>query len=466
MLWGGRFEAPPHPEALRLTSSIGDMRLLEHDVAATKAHARALVEAGLLEPDEVSKIDNVLDELVEQRGGDSTAPPGDVEDVHSFVEKVLIDRLGETGARIHAGRSRNDLVATDLRLWCRDAAGEILGLVVDLLDVIAALGEEHAEAVMPGYTHLQRAQPVSLGFHLLAHGFALARDERRFAAALDAANTSALGAGALAGTTLPLDPARVAAELRFPEVFGNAMDAVSDRDFACELVYAAALCGVHLSRLAEEIALWTTAEFGFARLPDEWSTGSSMMPQKRNPDLAELVRGRAAGGIADATGMLCLLKGLPLAYNRDLQEDKGFLFAAVDRVVSSLVAMKHLLAAIRFDRERLAEAAAAGSAWATDLAESLVQRGVPFRDAHAAIGSLVATLEATGGDLASASPAELQRHHDELRAADAGFADPRAGLYARDGVGGTHPDRVREQAKHLRAVARDLAGAPAEGASS
>ena len=466
MLWGGRFEAPPHPEALRLTSSIGDMRLLEHDVAATKAHARALAEAGLLEPDEVSKIDNVLDELVEQRRGLSTAPPCDVEDVHSFVEKVLIDRLGETGARIHAGRSRNDLVATDLRLWCRDAAGEILGLVVDLLDVIAALGEEHAEVVMPGYTHLQRAQPVSLGFHLLAHGFALARDGRRFAAALDAANTSALGAGALAGTTLPLDPARVAAELRFPEVFGNAMDAVSDRDFACDLVYAAALCGVHLSRLAEEIALWTTAEFGFARLPDEWSTGSSMMPQKRNPDLAELARGRAAGGIADATGMLCLLKGLPLAYNRDLQEDKGFLFSAVDRVASSLVAMKHLLAAIRFDRERLAEAAAAGSAWATDLAESLVQRGVPFRDAHAAIGSLVATLEATGGDLASASPAELQRHHDELRAADAEFADPRAGLYARDGVGGTHPDRVREQAKQLRAVARDLARVPLEAAGS
>jgi argininosuccinate lyase len=275
-----------------------------------------------------------------------------------------------------------------------------------------------------------------------------------------------MGAGAIAGTTLPLDPARVASQLRFPEVFDNAMDAVSDRDFACDLVYAAALCGVHLSRLAEEIVLWTTAEFGFARLPDEWSTGSSMMPQKRNPDLAELVRGRAAGGIADATGLLCLLKGLPLAYNRDLQEDKGFLFPAVDRVASSLVAMTQLLEAIRFDRERLAEAAKDGSAWATDLAECLVQRGVPFRNAHAAVGSLVATLEARGGDLASASPAELQQHHVDFRGDDAGLADPRAGLYGRGGIGGTHPDRVREQAEQLRTVARELARVPAEAAGS
>jgi argininosuccinate lyase len=463
MLWGGRFEAPPHPEALRLTSSIGvDVRLLEHDVAVTKAHARALAEAGLLEPDEVSRIDNVLHELVEEWRGDSKAAPGEVEDVHSFIERVLTERLGETGARIHAGRSRNDLVATDLRLWCRDAAGEILSLVVDLLDVIAVRGEEYAEAVMPGYTHLQRAQPVSLGFHLLAHGFAIARDGRRFAAALHSANASAMGAGALAGTTLPLDPARIAAQLGFPGVFDNAMDAVSDRDFACDLVYAAALCGVHLSRLAEEIVLWTTAEFGFARLPDEWSTGSSMMPQKRNPDLAELVRGRSAGGIADVTGLLCLLKGLPLAYDRDLQEDKAFLFPAVDRVASSLVAVKHLLAVIRFDRERLAEAAEAGSAWATDLAESLVQRGVPFRDAHAAVGSLVATLEAKGEDLASASAVELQQHHDKLRRNDVGFADPRRGLYARGSVGGTHPDRVTEQAEKLRAAARELSRVPAD----
>jgi argininosuccinate lyase len=464
MLWGGRFEASPHSEALRLTSSIGvDMRLLEHDVAATKAHARALAEAGLLGVEEVSRIANVLDELVEERSGASEAAPED-EDVHSFIERVLIDRLGETGARIHAGRSRNDLVATDVRLWCRDAARQIIGLVVDLLEVIAARAEDHADAVMPGYTHLQRAQPVSLGFHLLAHGFAVARDGRRFAAAAYSANVSAMGAGALAGTTLPLDPARVATELGFPAVFDNAMDAVSDRDFASDLVYAAALCGVHLSRLAEEIVLWTTAEFGFARLPDEWSTGSSMMPQKRNPDLAELVRGRSAAGIADATGFLALLKGLPLAYDRDLQEDKGFLFPAVDRVASSLEAMKHLLAVIDFDRERLADAARAGSAWATDLAESLVQRGVPFRDAHAAVGSLVAALEAKDGDLASASPLELQQHHSELRGDDVGFADPRRGLYARRGVGATHPDRIREQAERLRAAATQLARERVEAA--
>lgn len=454
MLWGGRFKAPPNPEMLRLTRSIAtDQRLLEHDVAATQAHARALVSAGLLEPGEAAEIESGLSELrAEWQAGSLRPDPAD-EDVHSFVERLLTERLGETGARIHAGRSRNDLVAADLRMWSRAEAAGLIVSTADLLEVIAARAEELATVVMPGYTHLQRGQPVTMGFHLLAHGFAIARDGRRFGAALQSADVSALGAGALGGTTLDLDPTGIAADLGFSGVFDNAMDAVSDRDFACDLVYAAALTGVHLSRLAEEVVLWTTAEFGFARLPDEWSTGSSMMPQKRNPDLAELVRGRSAGGIADLTGLLALLKGLPLAYDRDLQEDKGFLFAAVDRARESLDAMRYLMAAVRFDGQRLERAAEGGFTWATDLAEALVSRGVPFRDAHAATGALVAALEKRGAAL---SPEELHRHHPKFEAGDVAAADPHAGLESRRGLGGPHPDRVAEQVERLRAIGTEL----------
>jgi argininosuccinate lyase len=457
MQWGGRFERGPHPDLLALTASMEtDVRLLPQDVASTRAHARVLAAAGLLEPNEVEDVDRVCDELVKEwEAGTLAAGPAD-EDVHSLVERVLTERLGETGRRIHAGRSRNDLVANDLRLWCRDAASDAIDDLRALISLIADFGDAQADTVMPGYTHLQRAQPVSAGFHLLAHGYSLLRDARRFAAAYDSADESALGAGALAGNTLGIDPEIAARELGLSRTFANAMDAVSDRDFAADLLYASAMCGVHLSRLAEEIVLWTSPEFGFARLSDDWSTGSSMMPQKRNPDMAELIRGRAAGGIAALAGLLALLKGLPLAYDRDLQEDKAFVFDAVDRIRAGIRGMTGLLGAIRFDKERMAAAAAGGAAWATDLAEALVARGVPFRDAHEATGRLVAALESGGRSLAELGPEELKGFHARFDAADLAAADPRVGLAARTGPGGTSPERVAEQAARLRSAVSTL----------
>ncbi len=453
VVWGGRFRAEPHPEMMRLTRSIEvDIRLLEVDARATKAHARVLAAAGLLARDDLEAIDETLNDLVARADEGRLDDAGD-EDVHSLVERVLTEQLGEVGARVHAGRSRNDLVATDLRLWCKETAGRLAALVGDVLSVIAARAEEHESSPMPGYTHLQRAQFVSVGFHLLAHGFALARDGYRFLGARVSADRCVLGAGALAGTTLPLDPGVAADELGFTKTFDNAMDAVSDRDFACDLLYAAALCAVHLSRLAEEIVLWTSAEFSLARLPDEWSTGSSMMPNKRNPDLAELVRGRSAPAIADVTALLTLLKALPLAYDRDLQEDKEIVFRACDRIGDALLATRYLVEAIEFRAE---PTMSEGAMWATDLAEALVARGVPFREAHRAVGALVVDLEERGATLAEASEEDLKKHHESLSTEDRQLADAAGSLRLRDAPGGTAPERVREQIERLRARAQEL----------
>ena len=458
MLWSGRFARGPHPEMVALTASISfDVELLAHDLAVTRAHARVLEAAGHMSTEDVAAIDDATRSLLEAFASGSVAPSAADEDVHSFVERVLTEELGEVGKRIHAGRSRNDLVATDLRLWARDGAGEAVDALIGLISVISDFGEGQAETVMPGYTHMQRGQPVSFGFHMLAHGFALLRDAHRFRAAFEAANASALGAGAVAGNTLDLDPQVAADELAFDRTFDNAMDAVSDRDFAVDLLYASALCGVHLSRLGEEIVLWTSPEFGFARLADEWSTGSSMMPQKRNPDLAELIRGRSAGGIADLTGILTLIKGTPLAYNRDLQEDKLFLFRSIERIVGSIRGMTSLLGALRLDKERMSAAASGSATWATDLAERLVARGAPFRDAHEAVGALVGHLEETGADLAGIAQ-ELPKHHPLLSPDDAEVSDPLIGLRARRSPGGTAPERVLEQVRDLRAKAAALSG--------
>ena len=443
--WSGRFGSGPDADMLAFASSMDvDFRLLPYDVAATKAHAHVLAHAGLLEDTDVDAIESALTELVERWESGSLAVADD-EDVHSLVERVLTEQLGELGRKIHAGRSRNDLVATDFRLWCRDAAEDGAAAVGELVETIAALAERHAETVMPGYTHLQRAQPVTLGFHLLAHAFALARDVQRFRRAFEAADVSALGAGALAGNTLGLDPYIATQKLGLSRTFDNAMDAVSDRDFAADLLYASSMCAVHLSRMAEEIVLWTSSEFGFARLSDEWSTGSSMMPQKRNPDVAELTRGRAGVAIGSLTSLLAVIKGLPLAYDRDLQEDKEIVFGGFDKVIGCVRAMTGLLPSITFDEDRMLAAAGGGASWATDLAEILVRRGVPFRDAHERVGSLVAAVEAPGGDLA----AEL-RAREDFRPEDEAVVDPTAGVARRDSRGGTAPNRVREQIEQLR----------------
>ncbi len=456
MLWGGRFEHSPHSDLLRLSASIGfDQRLLPQDVVATKAHARTLVAAGLLASDALGELDHCLDELASEHAAGALEIRAEDEDVHSLVERRLTERLGETGRRIHAGRSRNDLVATDLRLWCKSAALELAAAARAAVSALCDRAEQNLDTLMPGYTHLQRAQPVTLAFHLCAHGFALARDARRFVAAHDAASTSPLGAGAVAGTTLPLDPHVAARELGFEAVFDNAMDAVSDRDFACELLFACALCCVHLSRLGEEIVLWTSSEFSFAGLADAWSTGSSMMPQKRNPDLAELVRGRAGRSLGDLMGLMDVISGLPLSYNRDLQEDKEPIFSSVDRTRSCLEAVSQLVRALSFDKDVLARAAGAAT-WATDVAEALVRRGVPFREAHEGTGRLVASLEGRGASLGEATSEELRTAHPRLEDGDRALADPRAGVAARSGRGGPAPEEVARQIGELRAAAATL----------
>lgn len=449
-LWAGRFESPPDAAMTRLTSSIAvDMRLLEQDLAATRAHARTLAAADLLTREDVADIDAACAGIATAwRAGDLKISNDD-EDVHSLVERELTERIGETGSRIHAGRSRNDLVACDLRLWCKGTARALASQVGDLIGALLARAEEHTHTVMPGYTHLQRAQPITLAYHLLAHAFALVRDLDRFAAASDAADVSPLGAGALAGTTLDLDVSIAARELSFARVFDNAMDAVADRDFAADLIYACAMCGVHLSRLAEEIVTWCSAEWGFAGLPDEWSTGSSMMPQKRNPDLAELVRGRSAVTLAQLTGILALLKGLPLAYDRDLQEDKGFVFAASDVTSGCLAGARELVAHLEFDVERMEKAAGESATWATDVAETLVARGMPFRDAHRATGAAVAARE-RDPEAADAVPGPIEAPGigvEEVRP-----PRPQDSVAARKSHGGPAGERVVEQIATLREV--------------
>jgi argininosuccinate lyase len=412
-----------------------DMRLLPHDIEATKAHGRVLVAAGLLQEVELAGINAACDAILAEWEAERLEPGPLDEDVHSVVEREITARLGDVGARIHAGRSRNDLVAQDLRLWCKQAAERLLSATSDLVAVLAQRAEEHVDTLMPGYTHLQRAQPISVGFYLCAHGAALARDRERFAAARDAADVCVLGAGALAGTTLPLQAEVAREQLDASGLFLNAMDAVSDRDFASDLLHACALCGVHLSRLAEEIVIFSSSEFGFMQLPDAWSTGSSMMPQKRNPDLAELIRGRSASGIGDLTSLLTLLKGLPLAYDRDLQEDKEIVFRSVDRTQGCIEAMTCLIEVVGFDTARLTQAAGQGAMWATDVAEGFVREGMPFRQAHERAGKLVAAVESGSADPATAAPVSQ---------------DPAASMSARRSHGGTAPERVREQIAALR----------------
>lgn len=366
-----------------------DSRLAADDLDGSRAHVRGLARAGLLTADESKAVLAALATVEgELKDGSFVFVPSD-EDIHTAVERRVTELAGPAGAKLHTGRSRNDQVATDLRLFAKRELGVVIGKILDLQRVLLSRAAEVGEASVPGYTHLQRAQPVLLAHHLLAHGWAFARDIDRLVDARDRLDVSPLGAGALAGSSLPLDPAATAADLGFSGVFANSLDAVSDRDFVAESLFVLALLGVHLSRLAEEIILWSTDEFGFLGLADAYSTGSSMLPQKKNPDIAELTRGKTGRLIGNLTGLLATLKALPLAYNRDLQEDKEPFFDSLDTVVLALGAMTGLLASSTFHLDAMAAAANAPTAAATDLAEWLVAGGTPFRDAHAIVGSLV-----------------------------------------------------------------------------
>jgi argininosuccinate lyase len=389
-LWHGRFAGGPSEELLAFTASLPcDRRLAADDIAGSRAHVRGLGRAGILDDTEVKVVLGALDQVeTELRDATFTFAPSD-EDIHTAVERRVTDLAGPAGAKLHTGRSRNDQVATDLRLYAKRELRAVAGRVLDLQDVLADRAAGAGDAYLPGYTHLQRAQPVLLAHHLLAHAWALARDVDRLLDCRGRLDVSPLGAGALAGSSLPLDPAATATDLGFADVFANSLDAVSDRDFVAEALFALALLGVHLSRLAEDVILWSTDEFGFLHLDDAWATGSSMLPQKKNPDIAELARGKSGRLIGNLTGLLATLKALPLAYNRDLQEDKEPFFDSLDQVNLALVAMAGLLATSTFDTGAMARAADAPASAATDLAEHLVAGGTPFRDAHAIVGALV-----------------------------------------------------------------------------
>jgi len=411
-LWAGRLAGGLHPAILDFTASLSiDRRLLPHDLRASTVHVRMLARQGLIEQAEADAIVAALDTV-------EVEPDATDEDVHSAIERLL----GQLGPRVHAGRSRNDQVQTAMRLWVKDACGEAIGGVRRLATVLLDRAELAGDAVLPGYTHGQRAQPVWLGQHLAAHAWALCRDARRLAAVREAADVCPLGAGALAGSSLPLDPEWVAAELGFARRFESSLDAVSDRDYVAGLCYASALCMVHLSRLGEELVLWTSAEYGFAELADDAATGSSMMPQKKNPDAAELVRGKAGTAIGRLAGLLATLKGLPLAYNRDLQEDKRAAFDQVDDLLGALAALAVCIEGVRFDTARMAEAAGDGSTVATDVAEALVREGVPFREAHRIVAERVAAGErfdepsAAAAAAARTSPAALAEQLSRCRA--------------------------------------------------
>jgi argininosuccinate lyase len=455
-LWGGRFAGGPAEALARLSVSVQfDWRLAPYDLAASRAHARVLHRAGLLDDGELARMLGALDDLeADVRAGTFVATVDD-EDVHTALERGLLERLGTLGGKLRAGRSRNDQVATDLRLYLRDAARQLAGAVAGLEAALVGRAEEHRDVPMPGMTHLQHAQPVLFAHHLLAHVHALARDLDRLRDWDRRAAVSPLGAGALAGSSLPLDPELTAAELGFSSAATNSIDAVSDRDFVAEFLFVTALLGVHLSRIGEEICLWATSEFRWIRLDDAYSTGSSIMPQKKNPDIAELARGKAGRLIGGLTALLVTLKGLPLAYDRDLQEDKEPAFDAVEQLLLVLPALAGLIATMTVDTARLTAAAPEGFALATDVAEWLVRTGVPFREAHEVAGALVSYCEGAGKELTDLTDAELAGVDERLTPSVRAVLDVPGALRARSGHGGTAPERVAEQLAALTRTVQD-----------
>ena len=440
-LWHGRFEGGPSDALLRFTVSLPfDQVLAADDLTGSRAHVRGLVRAGVLSLVEADAVLAALDQVGAELADGTFVFVASDEDIHTAVERRVTEIAGAAGAKLHTGRSRNDQVATDLRLFTKRELLVTAGHVLALQQVLVDRARQAGDAYLPGYTHLQRAQPVLLAHHLLAHGWALARDVDRLWDCRRRLDVSPLGAGALAGSSLPLDPAGVAQDLGFAAVFDNSLDAVSDRDFVAEALFVLTLIGVHLSRLGEEIVLWSSAEFGFLGLADEYATGSSMLPQKKNPDIAELARGRSGRLIGDLAGLLATLKGLPLAYNRDLQEDKEPLFDALAQVDLALVALGGLLDTATFHTEVMAAAADGPEVAATDLAEHLVSGGLPFRDAHALVGALVRRSLTEGNDLAELVAAEPKLGPDAVALLGPGVAVRR-----RTTRGGGGPGPVAEQ---------------------
>jgi len=462
-LWGGRFAGDAAAALTALSKSTHfDWRLAPYDIAGSRAHARVLHRAGLLDDASLDAMLGGLGQLMADVQSGAFGPDEDDEDVHTALERGLIERVGaDVGGRLRAGRSRNDQVATLFRMYLRDHARSVSALVLDVVDALVRQSDQHIDVAMPGRTHLQHAQPVLLAHHLLAHAWALLRDVERWQDWDRRSAFSPYGSGALAGSSLGLDPEMVAADLGFTGAVENSIDGTSSRDFVAEFAFVSAMAAVDISRLAEEVVLWATKEFSFITLDDAYSTGSSIMPQKKNPDVAELARGKAGRLVGDLTGLLTTLKGLPLAYNRDLQEDKEPVFDGVDTLEVLLPAFAGMIATMRFNTDRLESLAPQGFSLATDIAEWLVHQGVPFRIAHEVAGACVRECESRGIELWELSDDDLGAISAHLTPAVRAVLTVRGSLESRDAKGGTAPVRVREQLELVRQrviVARSFSG--------
>ncbi|MDX6380127.1 MAG: argininosuccinate lyase [Rubrobacteraceae bacterium] len=448
-LWGGRFASSPAEAFERLNASISfDVRLAPYDIEGSIVHARMLGDTGIISAGEAEELVRglraVLEEVEVERFSWALAD----EDVHTAVERRLREIVGDVALKLHTGRSRNDQVALDLHLFVRDAAQRIRESLLEVMRTLVEVAEAHRDLLLPGYTHLQRAQPILLSHHLLAHFWAFKRDLKRLHAAREAANVSPLGAAALGGTPHPIAPTLTAGALGM-EPLANSLDAVSERDFALDILYACAVLGVHLSRLGEEWVLWTSQEFGFARLDDAYSSGSSIMPQKKNPDAYELMRGKAGRLIGNLNALLVTLKSLPLGYSKDLQEDKEPLFDSVDSLLTMLAVLPELLRTASFNGARM-EGAAGGFALATELADYLAARGVPFREAHRAVGQLVRRCEELGLSLEEASSEELAAAHPALADLPRNLLTPKGSVANKKSLGSTSPGSVDDQLRQAR----------------
>ena len=450
-LWGGRFGASPAEAFERLNASIPfDVRLAPYDIQGSIAHARMLGERGIIPVEEVEDLVRGLRSVLEEVWSGRFSWALSDEDVHTAVERRLRELVGDVALKLHTGRSRNDQVALDLRLFVRDAAERIRAALLAAMRALVEVAEGYKDSVLPGYTHLQRAQPILLSHHLLAHFWAFERDLKRLEAAGGAANVSPLGAAALGGTPHPVDPA-LTAEILGMEPLVNSLDAVSERDFALDLLYACTVLGVHLSRLGEEWVLWTSSEFGFVRLDDAYSSGSSIMPQKKNPDAYELMRGKAGRLIGNLNALLVTLKGLPPGYSKDLQEDKEPLFDSVDSVLAMLAVLPEMLRTASIDGARM-KAAAGGFALATELADYLAAQGVPFREAHRAVGQLVRRCEELGVTLEEVPAEELTAAHPILVGLPRDLLTPEGSVANKKSTGSTSPASVEEQLERARKV--------------
>ena len=451
--WGGRFSEGPDARVAAFTESVSfDARLYAHDIRGSIAHARMLAKVGVLSDDEFARIEAGLSAIGERIAAGDFAWDEALEDVHMNIEARLTDDIGALGKKLHTGRSRNDQIATDIRLWLRDAIDALIGELERLRGALIGLAEREADTIMPGFTHMQVAQPVTFGHHMLAWEAMLARDTERLRDIRRRVNRLPLGSAALAGTTFPIDREMVAAELGFDSVIDNSLDAVSDRDFAIEFVSAAALVMTHLSRHSEELVLWMSPAFGFVDLPDRYCTGSSIMPQKKNPDVAELVRGKTARVNGHLVSLLTLMKGQPLAYNRDNQEDKEPIFDVVDTVMNSVALYADMMPHVTVHAETCREAARKGFSTATDLADYLVRQGVAFRDAHEIVGKSVQHAIGAGCDLAELDLDTLRGFSDAIGEDVYEVLTLEGSVAARDHIGGTAPNQVRAAAARARSA--------------